>query len=295
MLIDSQSFKGPCIKVVVGVKEMLPPNQPSTADTWWIHENLLAQNSARLAAQFRLHHKTSDSAFTISFPDLTPYAFSLWVDWLYHGRYLANDATATPDTPTIDADVEAWIIGEKLSCPAFKMFAMNRIYDKYTAEHHPKPITTADFMHVFSSAPHDSKLRRLYKNLLRVHYANTKRVLGTTKEWDCVLQTHRDVRMLLLDSLRSGDAREGLKINSKEFYMDPSHTGEKQASAKEDSNSRALVPAKRTAQGSLVGAGDATSGMANGCEEKKHADTGTEGLQRPWQVPCGSFLEVKSI
>jgi hypothetical protein len=165
---------------------------------------------------------------------------------MYDGTYTADVSNFCSKNQVVNPDAQAWVLGDRLRSTGFKNYAMSRLYAQYTADTLPRSITTSDTQYAITHSPRNSKLRNFFEVLLATQFLDHNRVVGSSKEWDNLLQEHAYLRELLLSNLRTG-AYKHWKMAAQNIYMDT----EDVQSTKDlhTSTSNLVIPAKRGADG----------------------------------------------
>ncbi|KAH4939253.1 hypothetical protein HBI67_064750 [Parastagonospora nodorum] len=239
-----QLLKGPGIEVVVGARPDLTGIDAS-AETWCLSKALISHYSSTLKDACNRGHDDSHNLRIILFSE-DPAIFELFVEWINNGTYTLEAPLPATTQPGVNIDAQAWVLGDRLGSIQFKNYAMGRLYARYTSAFEPHSIVTADVNYSYEQTAHDSRLRMLFNNLLAVNFLDCERTVGSTAEWDGVLQKHPQLRVSLLGRLRVGSHILG-RIRDLEKYME---TEEAQPSpAAQLPSSSMVIPAKRNADG----------------------------------------------
>ena len=96
-------------------------------ESWSLHRSLLTHHSPHFATGLTETPRGS-RLHTIKLPEDDPDAFALFVQWLYTGRIAAR----RDKLPAVVC--HAWVLGEKLQCPAFQDRVMCRLLACHVSE-----------------------------------------------------------------------------------------------------------------------------------------------------------------
>jgi hypothetical protein len=243
-LADVCRLKGPGIEVVVGARPDLTGIDAS-AETWCLSKALISHYSSTLRdACNRGHDASHDLRIMLSSED--PAIFELFVEWINNGTYTLEAPLTATTQPGVNIDAQAWVLGDRLGSTQFKNYAMGRLYARYTSASEPHSIVIADINYSYEQSAHDSRLRMLFSNLLAVYFLDCERTVGSTAEWDGVLQKYPQLRVFLLGRLRVGSHNLGC-IRDLESYMEAEEA--QPSPAAQLPSSSMVIPAKRNADG----------------------------------------------
>lgn len=151
----------------------------------------------------------------IDLPEHDVTAFSLFVEWMYHGSCSPEfEHTFLPRHDPVDQvalAVKCWVLADSLVAVGFANHAMNWIYDQYVVKRSVKEgVTVHDVRYVCENTPPESKLRTFYYDYVLERFSDRRELIGCTKEWDDLLLEVDDLRSSLLDYIRSGRGRKCL-------------------------------------------------------------------------------------
>lgn len=194
-------LRGPGIEICVGVSSSSA--HTSTHDVWCLPRRLISHFSPFLKAAHECDfNKRQESR--IELPDDDARVFGLFVQWMYYGDYTTTSAFTQSQQPgdRISIHARCWTLGDKLLCTNFKNYAMGHLHHQHTTAFPRKPIGTQDVKYACENSVAESKLRKFYFTFVVEHFDNPDRLQGSTEEWDDLLLTHADLRLLLLQNLR---------------------------------------------------------------------------------------------
>jgi hypothetical protein len=233
-------FKGSGVEVVVGVENVASIPQ----GTWSLPRALISHHSLSLREACDRDRNGNAHEFRVTLPEDDQVIFELFVEWMYYSYYTLTSSHLRSHNPTVNADAQAWVLGDRLRSTEFKNYAMVRLHAQYIKDKPPRAITTADVRYVAAYSQEESALRMLYHDLLAVHFTNVTRIHGSVDEWDELLLTHATERKIILKSLR-GVLHTFSAIGSLQKYL----VSADDAGLMEDGKT---VHAKRDADGSPV-------------------------------------------
>lgn len=238
-IVDKYRLMGPGIEVIVGPADACY----GPSKTWSLPQALISYFSPFLKAACVRDFKERE-ANRIRLPEDEPEVFSLFVEWMYYDRYSLDPLLVASETFSANADTKAWVLGDKLLNSKFKNYSMTRLVSQHTQGPTFQPVRTIEIDYACSNSLAGSKLRRLFFDLLAKHLGNAKRVQGTVKDWDEVLQNHSNARLFLLRRFNKASSEGELPKKLADYLnldRNARMTGEK-----------AITPAKRNAQGAPV-------------------------------------------
>ena len=145
--IDIYRFEGSePIKVTVGAE--------GGQKTWYLPKKVLTHCSPFFDAALNGSFVEASSK-AVNLPEDDPLAFEIWTTWLSLGKCQGLFEFSSFD----HAYVRAWILGDKLACPAFKDHVMFQFIHWFDSAVEIWP----DLVHtVYEVCPPGSKLRRLF-------------------------------------------------------------------------------------------------------------------------------------
>lgn len=197
-------LEGPAFEIHVG-----KPNLSGifgagrTEKTWFLSRALLCHFSPFFKER---QGATNSTAFAIrvELTDEYPIVFGLFVEWMLSKQY---DTPISPASVAHTVDINAWVLGARLGVEDFQDYAMRRLYSQYTGVFVAQPVTSDLVREVFTKTIGGSQLRKFFVHVLAEDFTNLDRVKGTTEEWDTVLQEFPNLRLYLLNSLRTSQTR----------------------------------------------------------------------------------------
>lgn len=201
-------LKGPNIKIAVGSETASAGQQ----ETWCLPQSLISHHSLFFKAACS-HDFREKEENRILLADENPHVFSLFVEWMYYNKY------ALSRSYLFNADLKAWILGDKLMATAFKNHAMRRLYEMH---HIDNPlgasVTPSMVAFVCQNTVEGAKLRQFYIDFVVTHFSNPHKVAGGIEEWDSVLMDFDDLRMALFTAMRSSNQIS--RVDEKKFYLE---------------------------------------------------------------------------
>jgi hypothetical protein len=154
----------------------------------------------------------------ITFPGVDPAIFELFIEWLYDGAYTPDTHLPNNTVKGVNIHAQAWVLGDMLGAPSFKTYAMTRLYSEYDSKTDPKLMLPVDVDYVFTHTSGESSLCALFSHLLVNWVWIPAITVGSTEEWDEVLQKHSNLRRYLMQGLRKLHLQEG-SLQPLEHYL----------------------------------------------------------------------------
>jgi hypothetical protein len=189
-------LQGSGVEIQVGTKTTPPSRNGTTSlETWCLPMNLVSHYSPY--AKDICSSSSQGSCKQLTLPDHQPAIFSLFVEWLYYGCYHSFSAVSNPSI-----DARCWVLGNKLLCIDFQNYVMRRLYVQYTTPMFGRPMTCDDVRYVWGNTSSGSKLRKFYMNFVVEHFGSPVKLLGSSTDWDTILQNQPEIRISLLDKFR---------------------------------------------------------------------------------------------
>ncbi|OAL49627.1 hypothetical protein IQ07DRAFT_62032 [Pyrenochaeta sp. DS3sAY3a] len=135
----------------------------------------------------------------IHMPNDDPLIFGLFVDWMHEGSYdfpASDSKTSNNGGPLINADIKAWMLGDKLRCTAFKNFAMARLHAECSrwAAIKSLALTPTEIRFVCERTGEDSKLRACVLDFVGGFVQDPAKLAGDEAEWTALFQSYAPVR-----------------------------------------------------------------------------------------------------
>jgi hypothetical protein len=219
--VNVSSLRGHGIELRVGTANSVHNStEDSMCNTWSLPKRLISHYSPFLeAACLRDFKERRENR--IQLPDDDPIVFALFVEWMYYGEYNIAPLLLPVDigNDRISVHAKCWVLGDKLLCTEFKNHAMSRLYAQHNADIFSRAISTLDVQYACDNSAEDSKLRKLYVDFVATNFEKKDRVQGTVDEWDQLLLSYADVRLLLLHSFRL-EASQRSFVKSEDCYLE---------------------------------------------------------------------------
>lgn len=214
-------LRGSAIEIHVGTSNSSNEDtQTGISNKWSLPKNLISHYSPFLqaACSWNLQENRNER---IELPEDDPTLFGLFVEWMYYGSY----DSLSPHSST---DAKCWVLGDKLLCSEFKNYALSRLYDQHIAASFGRAVPYNDVQYAWDNTAPAAKLRQFYVDFVIQYFENPSKLLGTTGDWDELLQNHSDIRILLLQNFRH-DPSKRMQIRDVREYLelDESHLNPK--------------------------------------------------------------------
>ncbi|KAF5651373.1 sdr family [Fusarium tjaetaba] len=191
-----QLLQGSGVEIQVGTTTPFSNcDETKSFKTWCLPINLVSHYSPYLKETYSLSLQQSDKRIRLhGYP---PEVFGLFVEWMYYGSY------ESPSVVSIyNADAKCWVLGDKLRSIEFQNCAMRRLHEHHTRPTFGRPMTSDDVRYVFSNTSPGSQLRSFYMHFVVEHFGSPDKLLGTSSDWDTLLQSQPEIRILLLKKFR---------------------------------------------------------------------------------------------
>lgn len=182
------------------------------AVSWNLPKSLLLYHCSSFEAA-RSREGRESEVDLIKMPEYKPAVFEIFVEWMYYGGNSQPFGLKAQN----DNSIKCWTLGNKLGCPAFANYIIRISYGNLTRSLFPELLDTHIMQMVLDNTAVESKLRQLYASVLVDNFADTSRILGTAEEWNDALSGHDDVRVQLLQSMRSAKKR----LKPIDAYLEP--------------------------------------------------------------------------
>jgi len=180
------------------------PLDDQQLEQWSLPKALLSHHSAFLKAACTNDFKERDKN-CINLPTDDPKIFALFVEWMIYRR-----CTIPAFWGCANSFAAAWVLGDKLMAPAFKDYALSRLYMWHSSSSSFNSTTMAvaakDVAYALANTTVGSPLRRFYLDFAATYFADPKRVTSSTEDWDEVILEHDDARIFLLRAFRAAPA-----------------------------------------------------------------------------------------
>ncbi|SCV49621.1 uncharacterized protein FFB14_10999 [Fusarium fujikuroi] len=158
-----------------------------------------------------------------------PDTFGLFVEWMYYGTY-----DSVSPVLISNADAKCWVLGKKLRSVEFQNYSMRRLYEQHTRPIFGRPMTCDDVQDVWRNTSPGAKVRKFYMNFIVEHFGSPAKLLGSSADWDALLQSQSEIRIPLLDKFRQstfsphqvGSIDEYLEPNNLPFNLSSLHNSE---------------------------------------------------------------------
>lgn len=195
-MANSNRLQGSGVEIQVGTKTTPPSwNGTKSFETWCLPMNLVSHYSPY--AKEICSSSFQGSCEQLTLQDHQPVIFGLFVEWLYYGSYQGFSAVSNPNI-----DAQCWVLGNKLLCIEFQNYAMRRLYYQHTRPMFGRPMTCDDVRYVWGNTSPGSKLRKFCMNFVVEHFGSPVKLLGSSTDWDTILQNQSEIRISLLNKFR---------------------------------------------------------------------------------------------
>ncbi|KAF4961196.1 hypothetical protein FGADI_432 [Fusarium gaditjirri] len=209
-----QLLQGSGVEIQVGAKTPSPSwDETKSFKTWCLPINLVSHYSPFLNEI--CNSNVQESSKRIRFQYYQPDIFGLFVEWMYYGSYLSSSSLSISN-----ADAKCCILGEKLGSIEFRNFSMRRLYEQHTRPTFGRPVTCEDAQDVWGNTSPGSKLRKFYMNFIVEHFGSPSKLLGSSADWDVLLQSQSEIRIPLLDKFRQSTFSPS-RVGSIDEYLEP--------------------------------------------------------------------------
>jgi hypothetical protein len=220
LAVNVSSLCGPGIELHVGTATSVHDSGDSRCNTWSLPRRLISHYSPFLTAPcIRDFKERRENG--IQLPDDDPVVFALFVEWLYYREYAVAPfwLPVNVGSDSVSVHAKCWVLGDKLLCTEFKNHAMSRLYTHHNANVFSRAILTLDVQYACDNSAKDLKLRKLYVDFVATNFEQKDRVQGTVDEWDQLLLSYADERLLLLHSFRLEAAKRSF-VKSEDSYLE---------------------------------------------------------------------------
>ncbi|KAF5622316.1 sdr family [Fusarium sp. NRRL 52700] len=202
-----QLLQGSGVEIQVGTKT------PKSFKTWCLPIKLVSYYSPYLKEACSSNLQESNKR--IQLHDYPHGVFGLFVEWMYYGSYEPSSSVLIEN-----ADAKCWVLGDKLRCVEFQNYAMRRLHEQHTRPIFGRPMSCDDVQYVWNKTSPGSKLRDFYMHFIVEHFGSPAKLLGSSTDWDKLLQTQPEIRILLLDKFRKS-VFSPIRVESIDEYMEP--------------------------------------------------------------------------
>ncbi|KAF4436520.1 sdr family [Fusarium acutatum] len=100
---------------------------------------------------------------------------------------------------------------------------MRRLHEQHTRPIFGRPMTCDDVQYVCKNTSTGSKLRNFYMHFVVEHFGSPAKLLGSSTDWDTLLQNQPEIRILLLDKFRKSIFLP-THVESIDEYLEPSNS-----------------------------------------------------------------------
>ncbi|KAH6952179.1 hypothetical protein DER45DRAFT_577667 [Fusarium avenaceum] len=206
-------LQGSGVEIQVGTKTTpLSGNGTKSFETWCLPMNLVSHYSPY--AKEICSSSSQGSCKQLTLRDHQPVTFGLFVEWLYYGSYQGPSAVSNPNI-----DAQCWVLGNKLRCIEFQNYGMRRLYDQHTRLMFGRSMTCDDVRYVWGNTSPGSKLRKFYMNFVVEHFGSPFKLLGSSTDWDTILQNHSEIRISLLERFRHSTSSQS-RVENIDKYLE---------------------------------------------------------------------------
>lgn len=204
------------MEIQVGTQTPSPSwDETKSFKTWCLPINLVSHYSPHLKEICGSNPQERIDRIRLQY--YQPDAFGLFVEWMYYGTY----GSLSP--PLIsNADAKCWILGKKLRSVEFQNYSMRRLYEQHTRPIFGRPMTCHDVQDVWSNTSPGAKLRKFYINFVVEHFGSPAKLLGSSADWDALLQSQSEIRIPLLDKFRQSTFSPS-QVGSIDEYLEPNN------------------------------------------------------------------------
>ena len=146
---------------------------------WRIHKLLLVDSSDFFKKALNGHFREGKEQ-RISFEEDSSAAFTIYVQWLYTGTF---------NTSILDVLFQAYVFGDKVSCPTFCALIMHNIRSSAPMEYR---ITSKQVLWVLENTMPDSALRNLILETVAAG-VHLRKLEYTDEDWDILAPVLSDI------------------------------------------------------------------------------------------------------
>ncbi|KAF5688575.1 sdr family [Fusarium denticulatum] len=211
-----QLLQGSAVEIQVGTKTPSSNcDETKSFKTWCLPINLVSHYSPYLKET--CSSNLQESNMRIGLPNYPPDVFGLFVEWMYYGSYESSSSVSIEN-----ADAKCWVLGDKLRSVVFQNYAMRRLHERHTRPIFGRPMTCDDVQYVWTNTSPGSKLRNFYMHFIVEHFGSPAKLLGSSTDWDKLLQTQSEIRILLLDKFRKS-VFTTTRVENIDEYLEPNN------------------------------------------------------------------------
>ncbi|KAH7317008.1 hypothetical protein B0I35DRAFT_266332 [Stachybotrys elegans] len=206
-------LRGSGIEIHVGTSTLSDKHANTDAsNTWSLPIKLITHHSPffKAACSWDFQERRNKR---IELPEDDPTVFALFVEWMYYGSYDVRSLTSHSSI-----DVRCWVLGDKLLCTDFKNYAMSRLYARQVGAFSSSTVACDDVLYACDNTPASSKLRQFYADFVIEHFSNPSKLHGTVADWDTLLQSCSDIRLLLLQNVRQSPPMQTHVRDVKDYF-----------------------------------------------------------------------------
>ncbi|EWG45906.1 hypothetical protein FVEG_06547 [Fusarium verticillioides 7600] len=256
-----QLLQGSGVEIQVGT-ETPSSNGDKTKlfKTWCLPINLVSHYSPYLKET--CSSNLQESNMRIRLPNYPPDVFGLFVEWMYYGSYESSSSVSIEN-----ADAKCWVLGDKLRSVDFQNYAMRRLHEQHTRPIFGRPMTCDDVQYVWTNTSPGSKLRNFCMHFIVEHFGSPAKLLGSSTDWDKLLQTHSEIRIMLLDTFRKS-VFIPTRVESIDEYLEPNNLSSIFPS-QEKSESIQLATGTKTAKAPIFNFGGKPSEKKNSPQQRE--------------------------
>ncbi|SCO15692.1 uncharacterized protein FFC1_12574 [Fusarium fujikuroi] len=223
-----QLLQGTGVEIQVGAQTPSSSwDETKSFKTWCLPINLVSHYSPYLKEICCSNLQESHNRIRLQY--YQPDTFGLFVEWMYYGTY-----DSVSPVLISNADAKCWVLGKKLRCVEFQNYSMRRLYEQHTRPIFGRPMTCDDVQDVWRNTSPGAKVRKFYMNFIVEHFGSPAKLLGSSADWDALLQSQSEIRIPLLDKFRQstfsphqvGSIDEYLEPNNLPFNLSSLHNSE---------------------------------------------------------------------
>ncbi|TVY63244.1 hypothetical protein Focb16_v014312 [Fusarium oxysporum f. sp. cubense] len=211
-----QLLQGSGVEIQVGTQTPSPSwDETKSFKTWCLPINLVSHYSPYLREICSSNLQESDKRIRLQYHQ--PDVFGLFVEWMYYGSYESSSSVSI-----YNADAKCWVLGDKLRSIEFQNYSMRHLHEQHTRPIFGRPMTCDDVQYVCSNTSPGSKLRNFYMNFVVEHFGSPAKLLGSSTDWDTLLQNQSEIRILLLDKFRKSTFSPS-RVEGIDEYLEPNN------------------------------------------------------------------------
>ncbi|KAF5708060.1 sdr family [Fusarium mundagurra] len=212
-----QLLQGSGVEIQVGTKTTSSNcDESDSFKAWCLPVNLISHYSPYLKET--CSSSVQESNKRIRLHDHSPGVFGLFVEWMYYGSYESSSSVSINN-----ADAKCWVLGDKLRSIEFQNYAMRRLHEQHTRPMFGRPVTCDDVQYVWCNTSPGSKLRNFYMHFVVEHFGSPAKLLGSSTDWDTVLQNQSEIRIQLLDKFRKS-IFSPTRVERVDEYLEPNNS-----------------------------------------------------------------------